>query len=135
MFCIKSRVIALAVCGGALSACTGIPSMPSFNLPSITAPRIPGFNVSGMPVRVESRPAGAEASLGGGAPCKTPCTLTAPQAAGAFEVTFKLNGYQPQTIPVRITSTRETWDTADAGISASTTTIDPDPVVAELQPV
>jgi hypothetical protein len=101
--------------------------MPSFN--------IPGFNSSGTPVRVESIPAGAEASIGSGAPCKTPCTLSAPSSNGTFNVTVSLTGYQPQTIPVRIATARESWDSADAGIgSASTTTIDPDPVVAELTP-
>ena len=54
----RSRAIALAVCGAALSACTGIPSMPSFNMPSVSMPsfNIPGFNSSGTPVRVESNP-------------------------------------------------------------------------------
>jgi PEGA domain. len=111
--------------------------MPSFNMPSVSMPsfNIPGFNSSGTPVRVESIPAGAEASIGSGAPCKTPCTLSAPSSNGTFNVTVSLTGYQPQTIPVRIATARESWDSADAGIgSASTTTIDPDPVVAELTP-
>jgi hypothetical protein len=111
--------------------------MPSFNMPSVSMPsfNIPGFNSSGTPVRVESIPAGAEASIGSGAPCKTPCTLSAPSSNGTFNVTVSLTGYQPRTIPVRIATARESWDSADAGIgSASTTTIDPDPVVAELTP-
>jgi hypothetical protein len=101
--------------------------MPSFNMPSVSMPsfHIPGFNSSGTPVRVESIPAGAEASIGSGAPCKTPCTLSAPSSNGTFNVTVSLTGYQPQTIPVRIATARESWDSADAGIgSASTTTID-----------
>jgi hypothetical protein len=133
----KSRAIALAVCGAALSACTGIPSMPSFNMPSLNMPsfNIPGFNSSGAPVRVESIPPGAEASIGGGAPCRTPCTLAAPTSGGTFNVIVSLAGYQQQTIPVRISTTRESWDSADAGVgSASSTTIDPDPVIAELTP-
>src|SRR5215468_560226 len=117
-----SRAIALAVCGAALSACTGIPSMPSFNMPSLSVPsfsNIPGFNSSGTPVRVESIPAGAEASIG----------------SGPYNVTVSLAGYQPRTIPVRIATARESWDSADAGQgSAAATTIDPDPVVAELTP-
>jgi PEGA domain len=111
--------------------------MPSFNMPSVNMPsfNIPGFNASGTPVRVESIPAGAEASIGAGAPCKTPCTLSAPSSNGTFNVTVSLTGYQPQTIPVRIATARESWDSADAGIgSAAATTIDPDPVIAELTP-
>jgi hypothetical protein len=133
----RSRAIALAVCGAALSACSGIPNMPSFNMPSVSMPsfNIPGFNASGTPVRVESTPAGAEASIAGGPACRTPCTLPAPSSSGTFNVTVSLTGYQPQTIPVRITVARESWDTADAGISAaSSTTISPDPVVAALEP-
>jgi hypothetical protein len=132
-----SRAIALAVCGAALSACTGIPSMPSFNMPSLSMPsfNIPGFNASGTPVRVESIPAGAEASIGSGPTCKTPCTLSAPASSGTYNVTISLTGYQPRTIPVRIATARESWDSADAGQgTAAATTIDPDPVVAELTP-
>ncbi len=37
--------------------------------------------------------------------CATPCTLSAPNGAGTYNVSFKLNGYQPQSIPVRIAVT------------------------------
>jgi hypothetical protein len=131
----KSRAIALAVCGAALSACTGIPSMPSFNLPSISAPSLPGFTSAGAPVRVESTPPGAEASIGGGTPCKTPCTLSAPFKSGTYNVTVTLNGYQSQTIPVHVAIAQDTSRDSDAGVSsASTTVIEPDPVVAALEP-
>jgi hypothetical protein len=126
----KSRAIALAVCGATLSACTGIPSLPAFNAPNFS---FPGFSAAGTPVHVESIPPGADASIGSGPSCKTPCTLSAPGAGGAYVVTFKLAGYQTQTAPVSISVSRESWDTADAGIgSASSTVIDPDPVAVEL---
>ena len=111
--------------------------MPSFNMPSLSMPsfNIPGFNSTGTPVRVESIPAGAEASIGSGPTCKTPCTLSAPASSGTYNVTISLTGYQPRTIPVRIATARESWDSADAGQgSAAATTTDPDPVVAELTP-
>jgi PEGA domain len=71
-----------------LAACS---SMPENFLPS--AP-------STMAVRLESEPAGAEASTSLGQSCRTPCSV-AVAPTGEFAVTFSLNGYQPQTIPVR----------------------------------
>ncbi|MBV9632027.1 MAG: PEGA domain-containing protein, partial [Xanthobacteraceae bacterium] len=91
----------------------------------------PGFNAS---VHVTSVPPGAEASLGSdGQSCTTPCSLTAPNGTGTYNVTFKLNGYQPQSVPVHIAvNESSSMQTGDAGM-ASTTVITPDPVVAELE--
>jgi hypothetical protein len=131
-----SRAIVLMICGAALSACTGIPSMPSFNMPSFNPNfSIPGFNAPGTPVRIESVPPGAEASFGNGPGCRTPCSLPAPSGNGTYNVSFTLKGYEPQTLPVRIQLAQNSWDTADAGTVAGMTVIDPDPVVAELTPV
>jgi hypothetical protein len=111
-------------------------SVPSFNMPSFS---VPGFNSPSTPVRVESIPPGAEASIGNGPSCKTPCTLAAPSGGGSFNVSFALKGYEPQSVPVRvaISQSASSWDSADAGINAaaSATVIAPDPVVAELSPV
>jgi hypothetical protein len=137
----QSRAIILILCGAALSACTGIPSMPSFSVPSFNMPSfsVPGFNSPGTPVRVESIPPGAEASIANGPSCKTPCTLKAPGGSGSFTVSFALRGYESQTVPVRvaITQSNSSWDSADAGINAggAATVIEPDPVVAELSPM
>jgi hypothetical protein len=137
----QRRVIVLILCGAVLSACTGIPSMPSFSVPSFNMPSfsVPGFNSPGTPVRVESIPPGAEASIGNGPSCKAPCTLAAPSGGGSFNVGFALKGYEPQSVPVRvaISQSSSSWDSADAGVntSVSATVIEPDPVVAELSPV
>jgi len=142
----QSRVIVLILCGAVLSACSGIPSMPSFSVPSFSVPSfnmpsfsVPGFNSPSTPVRVESIPPGAEASIGSGPRCKTPCTLAGPSGGGSFNVNFALKGYEPQSVPVRvaISQSASSWDSADAGINAaaSATVIAPDPVVAELSPV
>jgi PEGA domain len=106
--------------------------MPSLSLPSVN---MPSFNAPGTPVHVTSIPPGAEASFGSdGQRCTTPCTLSAPNGTGTHNVSFKLNGYQPQSVPVRITmSESSTMQSGDAGI-APTTVITPDPVMAELQP-
>jgi len=46
----------------------------------------------------ESEPPGAEARTSTGQSCRTPCALALP--AQGFNVTFTLNGYLPQAIPV-----------------------------------
>ena len=123
---------ALVLCGAVLSACTGIPSMPSFNMPGFT---MPSFSAAGTPVRIESNPPGAEASFGSSGPtCKTPCTLPAPPGAGTYNVTLTLKGYEQQMVPVHVQIGRNSWESGDAGLS-TTTVIEPDPVVAELSPI
>ena len=132
------RAIVLLLSGAALSGCTGIPSMPSFSVPSFKMPSfdVPGFNSPGMPVHVSSVPPGAEASFGtGGQSCRTPCTLAAPSGTGTYNVSFKLEGYQPQSVPVRVAvNDSGSLQTGDAG-TAPTTMITPNPVFAELEPV
>ena len=95
------RAVALVLSCAALSGCGALPSMPSFRLPSINMPSLSGGGASGTPVHVTSVPAGAEASFGKDS-CTTPCTLTAPNGAGTYNVSFKLNGYHPQSVPVHI---------------------------------
>jgi hypothetical protein len=121
------RAIALVLSCAALSGCGGIASMPSFNMPS--------FNAPGTPVHVTSIPTGAEASFGrDGQSCTTPCTLSGPNGTGTYNVSFKLNGYQPQSVPVRIAvSESGSMQSGDAGIAA-TRVITRDPVTAELEP-
>ena len=131
----QSCAIVLILRGCALSACTWIPSMPSFSLPSFDIPsfNVPGFNSPGTSMRVEFVPSGAEASIANGPSCKTPCTLPAPTRSGSFNVSFALNGYEPQTVPVRVAAGQiNTWDAAESGaLSPSPTVIEPDPVIAE----
>ncbi len=126
------RAIALVLSCAALSGCGAIPSMPGFNLPSVKMPSFSGPSAPSTPVHVTSVPPGAEASFGKDS-CTTPCTLAAPNGTGTYNVSFKLNGYQPQSVPVRIAvNESSSMQTGDAG-SAPTTVITPDPVMAELQ--
>jgi hypothetical protein len=129
------RAIALLLSCAALSGCGWIPGMPSFSLPSFNKPSVPSFNTPGTPVHVTSVPPGAEASFGmDGKSCTTPCTLAAPNGAGTYNVSFKLNGYQPQSVPVRIAvNESSSMQSGDAG-AAPTTVITPDPVMAQLAP-
>lgn len=78
-------------------------------------------------VQFESQPAGAEARTSTGQTCKTPCSLSV-SAENTFTTTFTLPKYQPETVQVQIVK-----QAPDAnGVTAVT---DPNPVVAELQPV
>jgi hypothetical protein len=54
-------------------------------------------------------------------------------ASGVSNVTFSLQGYQPQTIAVNVTSVRESLDLPDTGM-AEQIRIDPNPVFAALEP-
>ena len=100
------------LCGAALSACSNIP----------------GLGGDGPKVSLESTPPGANASLSSGGSCKTPCSLPAPDKTGDYNVTFGLSGYAPVTMPVKVSVTKENW------FSRETTTIEPNPVTATLQP-
>src|SRR5690242_6623962 len=55
-----------------------------------------GANVS---LTIESDPPGADARTSLGASCRTPCMIPVP-ADQSFTVTYSLNGYLPQSIPV-----------------------------------
>ena len=129
------REIVLVVSCALLSGCGGIPTTPSFNLPNFNMPSVSAGGGSGTSVPVTSIPAGAEASFGkDGQSCTTPCTLRAPNVTGTYNVDFRLNGYQPQSVPVRITvNESSSMQSGDAGI-ASTTVVSPDPIMAELEP-
>ena len=131
------RAIASVLSCVALSGCGALPSMPSFSLPSFN---MTSFNVhgapAGTPVHVTSVPPGAKASLGrDDQSCTTPCTLIATNGTGTYNVSFTLKGYQPQSVPTRITVNElSSMQSGDAG-AAPTTVITPDPVTAELAPM
>jgi hypothetical protein len=83
---------ALAATGLALAGCSSMPSMDLTNIFS--------SKPTTAAVQIESEPAGADARLPTGETCKTPCSLTVP-TAGEVSVTLSLEGFQPQTLPVR----------------------------------
>jgi hypothetical protein len=107
-----SRVIAAAMCGLSLAACSmSMPSMDMFK--------------SGPPteiLRIESEPPGADARTSQGQTCRTPCEITVATDAGAdLAVTVQMTGYQPQTLPIR----------TDGSGGAK---LQPNPLYVELQP-
>lgn len=101
----------------------GLAGCSSFSLDSFkSAPPV-------VQLALESVPSGAEARTSSGQSCKTPCSVAVPTDVTGLSVTFTLNKFQPATVPVMIVTTP-----GDLTTSASTT-IDPNPVVAELKPV
>ena len=104
-------LIAIAVTGLDLAGCTSRPIAPTFE------------------IQLESAPPGADARTSFGAGCKTPCSVNTPLPDGNFTVTYTLDNFQPVTIAVQISG-------SPAGfMTPGTTRIDPNPVVAELQPI
>jgi hypothetical protein len=84
-------------------------------------------------VRIESQPSGAEAR-GPAGNCRTPCTLALP-TTGTSSVNFALQGYQTQSVPVTVRPIRESFDMSETGSLGEQYAIDPNPVVAVLDPV
>ncbi|HEY0327934.1 MAG TPA: hypothetical protein VGC77_02470 [Rhodopseudomonas sp.] len=110
------RVIVIAAAGLGLAGCS------SFSLDAFKSAPPP------VTVQLDSVPQGADARTSAGPSCKTPCSVEVP-AAENFSVTFTLPKFQTATVPVTVTRTPGDF------ASPPTTTIDPNPVVAELQPL
>jgi hypothetical protein len=114
------RVIVIAVAGAGLAGCSSLPS--SFSLDAFkSAPPT-------VQVQLDSTPPGADARTSVGPGCKTPCSVSVAAPDAGFSVTYTLNKYQPATIPVQVV--RNPGDFTNP----ATTMVDPNPVVAELQP-
>jgi hypothetical protein len=77
---------------------------------------------------IESNPAGATAKTSLGQSCKTPCTMLI-GAGNDFTVTFTLDGYVPQTLPVHATMSAGGWTTAPSPV------LDPGSLFPTLEPV
>ena len=105
------KLVAVALAGLGLAGCTGRPNPPLFE------------------IQLESTPPGAEARTSFGPGCKTPCSVNAPLPDGNFAVTYTLEGFLPATVPVAVTG-------SPAGfMTPGTSRIEPNPVVATLQPI
>jgi PEGA domain-containing protein len=123
------RVIAVAACGFMLTACTSW--MPSFDLPSMPSFGGGGGGPVSVSLAVESDPPGAQASVQGGASCVTPCRLNV-AANGPFAVNVALNGYIPQSVPVRVMQPDDPRLGPEDNGSAGPR-LDPNPVYVELE--
>jgi hypothetical protein len=110
------RVIAIAVAGASLAGCSSF----SWDAFKSTPPTVQ--------VQLDSVPPGADAVTSVGPSCKTPCSVAVQAPDSGFSVTYTLNKFQPTTIPVQVIRVP-----GDSTTPASTT-LDPNPVVAELEP-
>src|SRR6266576_4035787 len=111
------RVIAIAAAGLTLAGCSSF----SFDAFRSTPPTVQ--------LQLDSVPSGADALTSLGPGCKTPCSVAVPASDAGFSVTYSLNKFQPATVPVQVIRSPGDFSTP------ASTTIDPNPVVAELQPV
>jgi hypothetical protein len=114
------RIIVIAVAGAGLAGCSSLPSSFSMDSFKPTPPTVQ--------VQLDSVPSGAEARTSLGPSCKTPCSVAVPAPDAGFSVTFTLNRFLPATIPVQVIRIPGDFS------APATTTLDPNPVVAELQP-
>jgi hypothetical protein len=106
-----SRVVAVVACGFLLAACSM--SMPSFDM-------FKSGPVTEV-LRIESEPPGADARTSQGQTCRTPCELSVPTSS-ELAVTVAMNGYQSQTLPVRVEG------------GGGDSRLQPNPLYVELQP-
>jgi hypothetical protein len=110
------RVIVVALAGAGLAGCS------SFSWDSLKgAPPT-------VQVQLDSIPSGAEAKTSAGPGCKTPCSVAVPAGDAGFTVTYTMNKFQPTAVQVQVINNPGDFTTAPS------TTIDPNPVVAELRP-
>jgi hypothetical protein len=110
------RFLVIAVAGAGLAGCSSF-SMDAFK----SAPPT-------VQVQLDSVPPGADAKTSPGPGCTTPCSVAVAAAASGFSVTFTKDKFQPVTIPVQVVNIPGDFSTP------ASTSIDPNPVVAELKP-
>ena len=126
---IMYRVIAVLACGVSLAACSSS-WMPSFDMPSFGGGGGGGSGSGPASLAVESDPPGAQASAGG-VSCVTPCRLNV-AASGPFNVNVALNGYVPQSVPIRVMQPDDPrLGSEETGSGA--VRLDPNPVYVELE--
>jgi hypothetical protein len=113
---IMRRVIAIAIAGYSLAGCSSF----SWDAFKSTPPTVQ--------VQLESAPPGADARTSLGPGCKTPCSVAVSAPDSGFSVSYTLNKFQPATVPVQVIHIPGDFSTP------ASTTVDPNPVVAELQP-
>ncbi len=111
------KVLVIAACGFALAACSSSGEMMKTATPTV-------------PLQFESEPPGAEVKTSGGQTCKTPCALAVP--AADFMATYSMNGFQPQTVAVKLMPPDDPRGDSEVAIGAALPRFDPSPVYAEL---
>jgi hypothetical protein len=110
------RVIAIAFAAASLAGCS------SLSLDALKPAPTP------VDVQLESSPPGADAKTSLGPGCKTPCSVSVPAPDSGFSVTFSMDKFQPETVQVQVIRNTGAFNTSPPIV------LDPNPVVAELQP-
>jgi hypothetical protein len=110
------RIIVIAAAGASLAGCSTF----SWDAFKPTPPTVQ--------LQLDSVPTGADARTSLGPGCKTPCSIAVAAPDTGFSVTYTLNKFQPATIPVQVIRNPGDFSTP------ASTTFDPNPAVAELQP-
>jgi hypothetical protein len=111
------RVILIAAAAAGLAGC----SSASFDV--MKAPTLV------VQLQLDSVPQGAIAQTSLGPACKTPCEIPLTDPNASFSVTYTLDQFLPVTVPVQVS-------VVPAGFwSWGGATVDPNPVVVQLQPV
>jgi hypothetical protein len=113
---IMRRFLVIAVAGAGLAGCSSF-SLDAFK----SAPPT-------VQLQLDSMPPGADAKTSVGPGCTTPCSVAVPAADAGFSVTFSKDKFLPVTIPVQVVNVPGDFSTP------ASTSIDPNPVVAELKP-
>ena len=118
-----SGVILLSAFGLSVAGCSsgGSVNSPFSGMASSNPPK--------ATIQLQSEPAGAQATTSLGSSCQTPCSLEL-AANNDLSVTFSLDGYQPQTIPVKPVP----GGPIEPG-TYSTVALTPNPVLAQLEKV
>jgi hypothetical protein len=115
------RSAALVAAALMLAACTSLADLA-----------LNAVDLRTVDLQLESEPDGAEAKTSLGPSCRTPCAL--PIRPGPdVAVTFTLEGYQPQTVAVKVirTNARSDWE----GKTRGDPELDPNPAHAVLAAV
>lgn len=117
------RVIAIAAAAVSLAGCSATPDYLKLDYYKSAPPPVQ--------LQLESTPPGADARTSIGPGCKTPCSVSVTPGDGvtSFLVNYSMPGKQPAGVPVKVIR-------ADGGMfSAGTVKVEPNPVMAELQPI
>jgi hypothetical protein len=111
------RVMLIAVAGACLAGCSGY-SFDPMKMPTLL-----------VQLQIDSVPQGATAQTSLGPACKTPCEIPLTDPKASFSVSYTLDQFLPVTVPVQVSYVPSSfWSWGGA-------TIDPNPVVVQLQPV
>lgn len=114
---IMRRAIVIGVAGACLAGCSGA-SFDPMKMPTLV-----------VQLQIDSVPQGAMAQTSFGPACKTPCEIPLTDPKAGFSVTYTLDQFLPVTVPVQVS-------VVPAGFwSWGGATVDPNPVVVQLQPV